>query len=61
MLAWNILFMCFIDSLDRELDSLKDALLKARLDTTPPKTKSPGISLSKLLEKKKINKGQQIS
>uniref|UniRef100_A0A665WPM8 Nuclear pore complex protein Nup214 n=1 Tax=Echeneis naucrates TaxID=173247 RepID=A0A665WPM8_ECHNA len=27
--------------MESELESLKDALLKARLDTTPPKTKSP--------------------
>lgn len=35
------------DSLESELESLRDALLKARLDATPPKTKSksPGINL----------------
>ncbi|XP_069566826.1 nuclear pore complex protein Nup214 isoform X1 [Brachyistius frenatus] len=34
--------------LERELESLRDALLKARLDTTPPKakTKSPGVKIS---------------
>ncbi len=37
----------FYDSLESELESLRDALVKARLDTTPPKSKSksPGINL----------------
>lgn len=37
----------FHDSLESELESLRDALLKARLDATPPKTKTktPGINL----------------
>lgn len=37
----------FYDSLESELESLRDALLKARLDPSPPKTKpkSPGINL----------------
>ncbi len=36
------------DSSENELESLRDALLKTRLDTTPPKTKpkSPGMNLS---------------
>ncbi|XP_029025806.1 nuclear pore complex protein Nup214 [Betta splendens] len=32
--------------LDRELDSLRDALLKARLDSTSPKAKSPAVKIS---------------
>lgn len=45
--------LCSSNSLDRELDGLRDALLKARLDSTSPKAKSPGISLSKLIYKNK--------
>uniref|UniRef100_A0A672G8Z7 Nuclear pore complex protein Nup214 n=1 Tax=Salarias fasciatus TaxID=181472 RepID=A0A672G8Z7_SALFA len=32
--------------LESELESLRDALLKARLDTTPPKAKSPPVKIS---------------
>lgn len=40
-------FFVFHDSLESELENLREALLKARLDPTPPKTKSttPGICL----------------
>lgn len=39
------LFCVFYDSLEGELESLRDTLQQAKLDTTPPKTKSesPGI------------------
>ncbi|XP_041825842.1 nuclear pore complex protein Nup214 isoform X2 [Melanotaenia boesemani] len=32
--------------LENELESLKDSLMKARLDTTPPKTKSSAVKIS---------------
>lgn len=50
-------------SLESELESLRDALLKARLDTTPPKSKSrsPGIKLCFPFDKKKQNKGYNFN
>lgn len=46
----NVLFQCdFVsyDSLENELESLRNALLEARLESTPPKakSKSPSINL----------------
>lgn len=34
----------FCDSLESELESLRESLLKARLDPSPPKTKSKSLS-----------------
>lgn len=34
---------CVVISLENDLETLRDALLKTRLDPTPSKTKSPGI------------------
>lgn len=35
--------VCVVVSLESELESLRDALLKTRLDPAPSKIKSPGI------------------
>ncbi|KAM7368911.1 hypothetical protein PAMP_013215 [Pampus punctatissimus] len=44
--------------LERELDSLRDALLKARLDTTPPKTKSKSPDVSPAVKISPVKQSQ---